>query len=139
MLSAPPTLAQDLNRVLLSGRLAEQPDLYDLSPGTIVCFLRLRCDRHSAPACLGEEGQLDVNVLLLGRRAANLSPYLYAGRRLVVDGALGSSDCETSGRSPAEDVCALAERVEFLDPPRPRTQGLLDSAAMVGFSEDARS
>jgi single-stranded DNA-binding protein len=148
MPSAPPALTHDINRVLLAGALADAPDLYDLSPGPIVCFLRLRCDRHSSPPLLGEDGQLDVNVLLLGTSAANIAPHLYAGRRLVVDGALASAEWESTGAEPHETVCVLAQRVEFLSRGSHSTHGgthlacseeLPDTAAMVGFSEDAWS
>lgn len=136
MLPALPT--QDLNRALLSGHLAEDPDLYDLTPGPIVCFLRLRCDRHNSPVLLGEEGQLDISVIVLGPLAANMRPYLTAGRRLIVDGSLASADHNATGSDPDETLCILAQRIEFIDPGA-ASNGIADlprAAGMLGFSED---
>jgi len=150
MPAAAPTLTPDtdINRVLLSGHLAEDPDLYDLSPGPIVCFLRLRCDCHNAPALLGDEGQLDVSVIILGSTAANVYPYLKQSRHLIVDGALASAEHEATGSEPDETLCILAQRIEFMDGGARlrldrRTTELLagdepaEAAAMIGFSEDA--
>ena len=150
---------QDLNRVLLAGTLADAPELRELEGGPAVCFLRLRCTWNQAPQILGDEDQLDVNILLLGERARKIAPYLYEGRRLVVDGSLASASWEQSGAEEQETVCVLGERIEFFDRapggaerypngsttrvlPRPATltedegNTLPETPPMVGFSED---
>jgi single-stranded DNA-binding protein len=103
----------DMNRVLLAGSLAEAPELRELEAGSAVCFLRLQCTWNQAPQILGDDGQHDVNILLLGERARKIAPYLYAGRRLVVDGSLASASWE-SGTYEQETVCVLGERIELL-------------------------
>jgi len=144
---------QDLNRVLLAGTLADAPELRELEDGPAVCFLRLQCTWNQVPQILGDEDQLDVNVLLLGERARKIAPYLYEGRRLVVDGTLGSASWEQSGAKEQETVCVLGERIEFFDKapvgteryPRPATPNedegdiLAETPPMVGFSEDVWS
>ncbi|MGH2878307.1 MAG: single-stranded DNA-binding protein [Solirubrobacteraceae bacterium] len=133
----PALRTHDINRVILSGHLAEEPDLYDLTPGPIVCFLQLRCDRHNSPHLLGEEGQLDISVILLGPPAANMAPYLNAGRRLIVDGSLASADHHATGSEPDETLCILAQHIELLDAgASTHVSDLSQTTAMVGFSED---
>jgi single-stranded DNA-binding protein len=150
---------QDINRVLLAGTLVETPELRELEDGPAVCFLRLKCTWSQAPQILGDEDQLDVNILLLGERARKIAPYLYNGRRLVVDGSLASASWEQSGAEEQETVCVLGERIEFFDKapagavrypggsmtrvlPRPargsKDEGdsLTETQPMVGFSED---
>lgn len=142
---------QDLNRVLLAGTLAEAPELRELEGGPAVCFLRLKCTWNQAPQVLGDDGQQDVNILMLGDRARKIAPYLYEGRRLVVDGSLASASCEQWGAEEQETVCVLGERIELFDrapagveryPKRPASpiecegDALPETPPMVGFSED---
>jgi single-stranded DNA-binding protein len=74
--------------------------------------------------------------------------YLYAERRVVVDGSLRSASWEGPDALEREDVCVLARRVEFLGPPpwefrRARMQQhscrealIIPGEYTVGFSED---
>jgi single-stranded DNA-binding protein len=55
-----------------------------------------------------------VNVLLVGGSAARVARYLYAGRRVVVDGSFQSARWDRADGREAEAVCVLARRVEFL-------------------------
>jgi single-stranded DNA-binding protein len=106
-------LTRDVNRVVLVGTLAEPPELHDLDEQTTVCFLRLRCIAHESPHLLGYEDPLEVNVLLLGAPAPKMAPYLYEGRRVVVDGSLASAQWETAvGAHPAE--CARGANRDLL-------------------------
>jgi single-stranded DNA-binding protein len=151
-----PILDGDLNRVLLVGVLAEAPEVRELGEGSAVCFLRLDC-LWRQPAGLAREREPQyVNVLLLGRSAANVARYLYAERRVVVDGSLRSASWEGPDALEREDVCVLARRVEFLGPPpwefrRARMQQhscreaqhhscrgalIIPGECTVGFSED---
>jgi len=152
--TATPTPTADTNRVLLAGTLAEPAELHHLNANTPVCFLKLRCTWNQAPQLLGDEGQQDVNILLLGEKARKIAPYLYGGRRLVIDGSLASASWEQSGAEELETVCVVGERVEFFDkapegaerwlgadfalltPSNPAGSVEQDSPPMVGFSED---
>jgi len=107
-------LTRDVNRVVLAGTLAEPPELHDLDEQTTVCFLRLRCIAHKSPRLLGDEDPCEVNVLLLGAPAPKMAPYLYEGRRVVVDGSLASAQWEISGARAQESVCVMGQRVEFV-------------------------
>lgn len=149
-----PNLTADTNRVLLAGTLAEPAELHHLDANTPVCFLKLRCTWNQTPQLLGDEGQQDVNVLLLGEKARKMAPYLYGGRRLVVDGSLASANWEQLGAEELETVCVVGERIEFFDrapdgaerwpgadfalmsPPNPTDGAEQEVTPMAGFSED---
>lgn len=152
-ITTPTHPAADTNRVLLAGTLAEPAELHHLDATTPVCFLKLRCTWNQAPQLLGDEGQQDVNVLLLGEKARKMAPYLYGGRRLVIDGSLASASWEQMGVEELETVCVVGERVEFFDSAPdgaedwPGSDLKLfslaneasddpDSPPMMGFSED---
>lgn len=131
----------DLNRVLLTGTLAEAAELRELEGGFAVCFLRLQCPCDQAPQILADDGRHDVNVLLSGEKARKMAPYLYAGRRVVVDGSLASTEWEAMGVEECESVCVVGQRVEFIGGRPARRTGhegdaMSTSTPMVGFSED---
>jgi single-stranded DNA-binding protein len=79
----------EINRVLLSGRLAHDPDLLELPNGEPVCLLRLACARTGRRVVGGSRDARagNVDVLVLGSKARRIAPYLYPGRRVVVQGA----------------------------------------------------
>jgi single-stranded DNA-binding protein len=103
--------------------------------------------RERQPARRGG-GRRSVNVLLVGGSAARVARYLYAGRRVVVDGSLQSARFDRADGREAEAVCVLARRVEFLGAApawvhRATGDGdgggaslALERAFAAGFSED---
>jgi single-strand DNA-binding protein len=110
----------EINRVVLSGRLACDPEVRELSNGTPVCFLCLACvtGRRVVGGPRGAPpGYLDV--IVLGSKARRVARYLFQGRGVVVQGSLESA-CWEAGEGPErEEVCVFAERVCFMGyPPR---------------------
>lgn len=149
-------LCGDTNRIVLLGSLADPPEVRELDEHTAVCFLRLNCLLRQPVGSVRESDPRHVNVLLLGGCALKIARYLYAQRRVVVDGSLRSARWETPDAREHEEVCVLARRVEFLGPPpwefeRARAQQnccgevwrsscsgvlLAPGECAVGFSED---
>ena len=112
-----PILCGDVNRVLLVGELADPPEVRELDEHTAVCFLRLNCLVRQG---VGSPRGLDpwyVNVFVLGGYALKIARYLYAERRVVVDGSMRSAHWQAPDARQREEVCVLARRVEFLGPP----------------------
>jgi single-stranded DNA-binding protein len=142
-----PIHAADVNRVVLVGVLSESPEVHQLGDGASVCFLALDCLLRRSAEVPGDGEPFHVNVLLLGASAARIALYLYAGRRVVVDGSLQSAHWEGPAAHQSEAVCVLAQRVEFLGPApewlrlpadrQYRSASLLvpDTSSVVGFSE----
>ena len=137
-----------INRVLLSGRLASEPELRELADGGPVCFLRLACaDPRRRPG--GSRQRCgEVDVLITGARARRIARYLYRGRSLVVQGSL-EVECWEAGEGPEhEAMCVLADRICFIGgaPSGVRARALaqrwrasdlaLGISAATGFSEE---
>ncbi len=133
-----------LNRVVLSGRLASEPQLLVTDGAGTACVLRLECvSRRPAcgPASDEEREPLQFDVLILGSVAEKVAPYLYAGRTVAIDGSLESASWESHGPREEQGVCVLAHRVELIGPP---LQGIAparedfagDRSVSVGFSEE---
>ncbi len=137
-----------INRVLLSGWLAGEPELRELADGGPVCFLRLACvDQRRRPGasrqCLGE-----VDVLIMGTRARRIARYLYRGRGLVIQGSLQAERWEAGEGPEPEAMCVLADRICFIGgaPSGVRAGALgrrqrasdiaLGLSAATGFSEE---
>jgi single-stranded DNA-binding protein len=145
MRSHDPTPHPALNRVLLSGRLASEPQLLVTDIAGSVCLLRLECSpRWPAPqtASDGDREPLRFDVLILGSAVEKVAPYLYEGRTVVVDGSLESASWESEGPREREGVCVLAHRVEFIGPPPAGIAAARDgqdadtASVPVGYSED---
>jgi single-strand DNA-binding protein len=139
---------QQINRVLLSGRLARDPELLELPNGEPVCFLRLACATGRRVVGGSRNGRAGhVDVIVLGQKARRIPRYLYRGRGVVVQGSLETERWEAGEGPEREAMCVLAERVHFAGsaPRGARAQALqrrsrasdaaLGMSAAVGFSE----
>jgi single-strand DNA-binding protein len=105
---------REINRVLLSGRLAGEPELRELGDGGPVCFLRLACADPSRRPGGSRRRFGEIDVLITGIRARRIARYLYRGRRLVVQGSLQIERWEAGEGPEHEAMCVLADRVCFV-------------------------
>ena len=94
----------EINRVLLSGRLASDPDLRELPGGTPVCVLRLASQARGRTPGASRSAAREFNVLVLGAKARRIIPYLYRGRRV------GSTPPGPSPGRRASDCAACSRR-----------------------------
>jgi single-strand DNA-binding protein len=103
----------EINRVVLSGRLVSGPELRELPDRTSVCLLRLSSAVRRRVPGASRQGVGEFSVLVLGPAARRIAPYLYRGRRVVVQGRLETERWE-AGEGPEREVtCVLAERVHL--------------------------
>jgi single-strand DNA-binding protein len=139
---------REISRVLLSGRLARDPELLELPNGEPVCLLRLACATGRRVVGGSRDGPSGhVDVIVLGSRARRIARYLYGGRGVVVQGSLETERWEAGEGPEREAVCVLAERVHFAgNAPRGAqaralarrsraSDAALGMSAAVGFSE----
>jgi single-strand DNA-binding protein len=112
----------EINRVVLSGRLVSDPELRELPDRTPVCLLRLSSVVKRRTPGGSRHGAGEFSVLVLGPTARRIAPYLYRGRRVVVQGRLETERWEAGAGPEREVTCVLAERVHLAGDAPPSAQ-----------------
>ncbi|MDQ7794600.1 MAG: single-stranded DNA-binding protein [bacterium] len=107
-----------LNRVVLIGRLAQDPELRYTPQGTPVCSFTLAVQRSRA----GESGEREadfVPIVTWQKLAETCNSYLAKGRLVAVDGRLQirSYEARDGGKRRVAEV--VAQDVRFLDKASP--------------------
>jgi single-strand DNA-binding protein len=112
-----------INRVVLVGRLTRDPELRALPKGTSVCSLRIACNSAQRDAS-GEftERPNYFDVTVFGARGENVANYMRKGGRVAIDGRLDWREWETAEEQKRQAVSIVAETVQFLDPPKDRSE-----------------
>ena len=110
----------NLNKVLLTGNLTQEPDYKVTTNGTAILTLRVAVnDRRK----VGDEWT-DVpgfyDCVILGRRAESLRQFLSKGRKVAIEGKLRYSSWEKDGRLRSKVEIAIDD-LELLDSGRKRT------------------
>ena len=103
-----------MNTTTLVGRLTATPQLRHTPGGTPVTDLRLAVDRRG-------DGTDFLTVTAWARTAEVATEHLETGRRVAVSGRLEQqtwTDRDTGTNR--EKVVVVADRIEFLDAPKPR-------------------
>ena len=107
-----------LNRIILMGRLARDPELRHTQTGTPVASFRLAVDRDFKDKTTGEKATDWIDVVAWRQTAEFVSRYFTKGRMAVVEGRLQMrdwTDKEGNKRTSAEVV---ADNVYFGDSKR---------------------
>ncbi len=108
----------NINRVVLVGRLTQDPELRELPSGGSVCNLRLACNGIRRDPDGGyQERPHYFDVGTFGVQAENITRYLRKGSRVAVDGRLEWREWETADQQRRQAVSVVAESVQFLDSP----------------------
>ncbi len=81
-----------LNKVLLQGRLAADPELRHTSSGIATANFRLAVDRGFKDKETGERKADFISIIAWRQTAEFVSRYLQKGRMIVVDGRLQARD-----------------------------------------------
>jgi single-strand DNA-binding protein len=106
----------DINRVVLVGRLTQDPELRELPSGQSVSNLRIACNGTRRDAA-GEyhERPHYFDVAVFAGQAETVCRYLHKGRRIAIDGRLEWREWETAEQQRRQAVSIVAESIEFLD------------------------
>lgn len=116
----------NINRVVVSGSLTRDPQLYTLPGGETVCNLRVACNttdhRVTQDGCRDKVNYFDVKVY--GADAEAVSHCAHKGNALMVEGRLDWREWETVEGRQVQSVCILAEALEPLEAPS-RDEGVL--------------
>ena len=112
-----------LNRIILMGRLARDPELRHTQTGTPVASFRLAVDRDFKDKTTGEKATDWIDVVAWRQTAEFVSRFFTKGRLAVVEGRLQMrdwTDKEGNKRTSAEVV---ADNVYFGDSKRDAEAG----------------
>ena len=106
----------DINRVVLVGRLTQDPELRTLPSGQSVSNLRIACNgtRRDADGEYHERPHY-FDVATFAGQAETVCRYLRKGRRIAIDGRLEWREWETDEHHKRQAVSVVAESIEFLD------------------------
>jgi single-strand DNA-binding protein len=106
-------MANDINSVVLIGRLTRESELKFLANGTAVARFSLAVNRIKGSAEQREEEVSFFEVTLWGKQAETLNPYLTKGRQICLTGELRQSRCEQDGQSRSK-IEIVAQSIQLL-------------------------
>ena len=101
-----------MNKVVLVGRLARDPELRTTQSGTAVVSFTVACDRRFARQ--GEERQADfISCVAWNKTAEFISRYFTKGMRIALDGRIQTRSYDDQNGNKRYITEVVAEDVEF--------------------------
>lgn len=109
-------MAENINRVTITGNLTSDPELRHTNSGTAVCSLRVAVNgRRKDQSGQWVDKPNYFNVIVWGAQGENCSNYLSRGRPVAVDGRLDWREWEArDGSGKRSTVEIVADTVQFL-------------------------
>ncbi|MGM0431226.1 MAG: single-stranded DNA-binding protein [Spirochaetota bacterium] len=109
-------MANDLNSVVLIGRLTRDCELRYTNSGTAVCRISIAVNRRKRSGDSWEEEANFFDVTLWGKQGEALSNYLEKGKQIAVHGELRQNRWEQDGQKRSR-VEIAANNVQLLGSP----------------------
>ncbi|MBS1887369.1 MAG: single-stranded DNA-binding protein [Actinobacteria bacterium] len=109
--------ASNVNVVVITGNLTQDPELRSTGGGTSVCELRVAVNgrRKNAQTGQWEDKANFFNVVVFGAQADNCATYLSRGRPVAIEGRLDWREWEAKeGGGKRQAVQIIANTVQFL-------------------------
>jgi single-strand DNA-binding protein len=108
--------ASNINVVVITGNLTQDPELRHLGSGTAVCELRVAVNSRRKNGATGEweDKPNYFNVTVWGAQGENCATYLSKGRPVAVEGRLDWREWEAKDGSKRQAVQIVANSVQFL-------------------------
>jgi len=108
----------DINRVVLTGRLAADPELRYTQSGQALATFRIAVNRRWQDSQTGDwkDDAMFVPIVVWGKQAENCSTYLQKGRLVAVDGRLQVRSFETQEGDKRRMTEVVGQAVHFLGP-----------------------
>lgn len=109
-------MAQNINRVIVTGNLTSDPQLNTLPSGTNVCDLRIAVNGRRKNNETGEwvDKPNYFNVKVWGAQGENAAKWLAKGRPVGIDGRLDWREWEDQNGNKRQSVDIIADTVQFL-------------------------
>lgn len=117
-----------LNKVILIGRLATDPELRYTPSGTAVTSFRLAVDRRMAPNAQGEKETDFIDIVAWQQSAEFAANYLNKGRLVAVEGRLQIRNWVAQDGTKRRSAEVVANDLRSLERPR-------DPNAAPGYDE----
>jgi len=129
-------LANDINRVVLIGRLTRDPELKSTNSGSYFCRFTLASNR----TIFQKEGENKDEVgffdcIAWGKLAEVVSKYTQKGKRVSVDGSLRFSSWESAEGKKQSKVEIYVENLQFLESSRSAGDNHVESSPTRKGSE----
>ena len=106
-------MAVDINVVVLVGRLTRDCELKSTPQGTSVCRFSIAVNRRKRTGDRWEDEVSYFDVVLWGKSAETLKPYLQKGRQVSIEGELRQNRWEQEGKTNSK-VEVVANNVQLL-------------------------
>jgi single-strand DNA-binding protein len=102
-------MATNINRVVLTGNLTQDPELRSTQDGTAVCNLRVASNTRRKDASSGEWADKPnyFDVVVWGAQGENVARYLTKGRAIAIDGRLDWREYDARDGSSARPCRSL--------------------------------
>jgi single-strand DNA-binding protein len=108
-------MAQNINRVIVTGNLTSDPQLNSLPSGTAVCDLRIAVNgRRRTEGGEWVDKPNYFNVKVWGAQGENAARYLSKGRPVAVDGRLDWREWTDKEGNKRQSIDIIADTVQFL-------------------------
>ena len=109
----------NINRVVLTGNLTQDPELRSTPDGTAVCALRIASNSRRKNATSGawtdKPNYLDVTIF--GTQGENAARYLTKGRGVAIDGRLDWHEWHSQDGTKRQAIQIIADTIQFLGTP----------------------
>lgn len=119
-------MANDINKVILVGRLTRDAELKYTNSGLAVCKFSLAVNRRKRSGDQWEDEANFFDVTLWGKQGEALNQYLSKGKQIAVEGELRQSRWEQDGQKRSK-VEVAANNIQLLggnsDSQHPRQPG----------------
>jgi single-strand DNA-binding protein len=131
-----------LNKVILIGRLATDPELKYTPSGVAVTSFRIAVDRRMAPNEAGEKETDFIDIVAWRQSAEFAANYLNKGRLVAVDGRLQIRNWVAQDGTKRRTAEVVANDLRSLDRPRDQAphpadyEGPRPAAARVGAAPE---
>jgi single-strand DNA-binding protein len=112
-------MGTNINRVVLTGNLTQDPELRSTQDGSAVCNLRVATNTRRKDSASGEWADKPnyFDVVVWGAQGENAARYLTKGRPIAIDGRLAWREYDAQDGSTRQAVQIIADTVQFLSTP----------------------
>jgi single stranded DNA-binding protein (ssb) len=115
-------MSQDVNHVILIGRLTRDAELKYTSGGMAVCKFAIAVNKRRKQGEEWVEEASFFDIVLWGRQGESLNQYLVKGKQVAVEGELHQNRWEKDGQTQSK-IEIMANNVQLLGGDGQRQQG----------------